>query len=103
MATLFLKVLSYSVASVLSLLFSGLLMQGFGNDAYFTAEFVGTIDTLFDSINSKVSYSNKPHKGAVKADSGHLELWESMIPCIESWEFRDNRGGKSLLQARRGG
>ncbi|KAG8173261.1 hypothetical protein JTE90_007590, partial [Oedothorax gibbosus] len=60
--------------SLWSLLSSGLMTQGFGAEAYFTSKFVGTMNSLFNSPNSKVPYSSKPHHRAAKTDSGHLEL-----------------------------
>ncbi|KAG8180572.1 hypothetical protein JTE90_018191 [Oedothorax gibbosus] len=96
------QVLSHSVASALSLLSSGLMTPGFGAESYFTAEFVGTMNFLFDSLNSKVPYSNKPHHGAARTDSGHLELWQSMVSWIETWEFRDARGKKISPASKKG-
>ncbi|KAJ8966123.1 hypothetical protein NQ314_003730 [Rhamnusium bicolor] len=64
-----------------------------------TAEFVSTVDNLFDSLNGSNLYSpdGKKFKCALSDSSPHLEFWSEMLPKIEKWKIIDPKTGKSRL------
>lgn len=67
------QVLSHSVAASLCLLSSlGHISPG----ASFTADFIGQMDELFDSLNSKTLTNVKQMVSAVTESSKHIEMWE---------------------------
>ncbi|KAG8174818.1 hypothetical protein JTE90_002579 [Oedothorax gibbosus] len=92
------QVLSNSVAAALCLYQStGLLGSTVGH----TAEFVGKMDKLFDSLNSRTKFSSKPLGGALTDTSGHLEFWQSSAKFIQSWWFQNpvtKKNGRTLFQ-----
>lgn len=97
---LFLQVLSHSKAAALCVYqANGLLDSTVGQ----TAEFIGRMDKLFDSLNSCTRFSPKPLGGALTDSSGHLQFSESSIPFIQSWRFRNPVTKKTIVPASKKG
>ncbi|KAJ8913902.1 hypothetical protein NQ315_005699 [Exocentrus adspersus] len=61
-----------------------------------TAEFVHTIDNLFDSLNG--SHLNSPDgkilKCALSEESPHLKFWSDLLPKIRDWKIIDCETGQ---------
>ncbi len=57
-------------------------------EAAFTAEFCEKLDKLFDSVNSSTLVNPiKPIKGAVTANSSHVQFWKEMICWLKDVKF----------------
>ena len=79
------QVFSHSVAAGLSVYVQGGLLPAALSG---TAEFVGTMNSVFDSMNSKSRYSSKPYGGAVSGETKHVEFWKNAIDWVKSWKFK---------------
>lgn len=74
---------SHSVAAGLNVYVTTHIL---GSSAAGTSEFVGTMNNLFDSMNSKSRKANG-FASAVTKDSAHVDFWKKLINWIASWKF----------------
>lgn len=84
------QILNHSVAAGICLLTAtGQLPPS----ATFTSDFVGQMDELFDSFNSRSEFNAKRYASAVTNNSNHIEMWKSKLKWIKSWQFKkhDNK------------
>ena len=78
------QIFSHTVAAGLSLSVRGGLLPATASG---TAEFVGCMNNLFDSMNSKSRYSSKPFAGAASDMTVHEKFWKDLCSWVESWKF----------------
>lgn len=88
------QTLSHSVAAGICVYSS---IGGLPKDAAFTADFVGEMNSLFDSLNSKTIYSSTEYGGAVTSKSKHVEFWKEKLNFVKSWHIVNERTGKKLV------
>lgn len=62
-----------------------------------TAEFVGCMNNLFASMNSKECFSPKPLTSAASVKTNDEQFWRDMCDWVKSWKFinRDNTESSS--------
>ena len=78
------QIFSNSVAAGISAYARGKLLKSKAID---TADFIGNMNELFDSVNSKSRFSSKRFASAVSDESGHIKFWEECVEWIKSWKF----------------
>lgn len=86
------QIFSHTVAAGLSVSVRGGLLQ---SQASGTAEFVGCMNNLFDSMNSKERKSPKPLACAASARTNHEKFWRDMCEWVQSWKFLNRDGTDS--------
>lgn len=69
------------------------------SDAINTAEFVHDIDKLFDSFNGRMLKHElgKPYRTCLSKKFPHWQLWQTLLPKINSWEFISGSAVKTKL------
>ena len=64
--------------------------------ALHTAKFIGKMDKIFDSLNSKSRFSAKKYARAVSNEAddevNHPEKWQKWAKWIDSWQFIKEKG-----------
>ena len=87
------RTMSHTMAATISTMVAGGLLPA---DAFNTAEFVASIDKLFDSFNGTKPYleKNKILKSCINRRSGHITFWNKMILEMQNWKFIDKITGE---------
>lgn len=57
--------------------------------AIHTADFVGNMNDLFDSVNSTERFAKTKYGSALAEGTDHLAFWQNCIQWIKSWQFID--------------
>lgn len=81
------QVFSHSVAAGLSVYHK----TGMSVTALSTADFVGKMNKLFDTLNSKHLFGNTKYACAVSDDSCHVKKWSKWKIWISTWKFLDSQ------------
>ena len=78
------QIFSNAVAAGLSVYARG----GYINSqALHTADFIGNMNDLFDSVNSSTRFAEKELASAVAEGTNHVIFWKKCVEWIKSWKF----------------